>query len=477
MNIQLAALVILIVTSIILTLFIAFKRDSRWCHWITGASLVAAFICQCYAFYQQPLTINLLSFSPINILLSQLALTIVLVIWLPLKQWLTDNTSTGGPFYLMLLWLTIGTLVMISSNHFAIFFLGLELLSLSLIGLIGYQCPEGVNHKQAMEAAIKYLILSAIGSTVILLGFALLYIDSASLSLDAISNPEQLGQGLLSPWLVAAAIIFILCGVFFKLSLVPCHMWFADLVQGSPTPVAALLSTVSKLAIFVVMFKLFITSQWFEIAIIAQVVTLVAIISMLWGNVLALKQQNIYRLLAYSSIAHFGYLTIVIAITAVSANHSALIDHEVLVMYLSAYLLALTGIFSILSQLGNCDTLAKLQGLLWRQPFTAVTLILMTLSLAGIPLTFGFVAKFYLIVSSVDNQLWYLLGALVLGSVISLFYYFNLIITLAKRSEEDQVEHIGRTSASGRVLNSLIILIVIGFGIYPEPIAQLIASL
>jgi len=450
---------------------IAFNNDLRRCHWFTGLALIATLVMQVIMLKAPSQSVLLLDFSPFNTALCILALMLVFIIYWPLQRWLNENPTSPGQFYLLLHWCTIGALVMILANHFAIFFLGLELLSLSLIALVAYQCPEQQDTDHAIEAAVKYLILSAIGSAVILLGFALLYLNSGSLYLDAFGIEQA--TTLLPYWLIIGAILFILGGMLFKLSLAPCHLWFADLLQGAPTPVAALLSTLSKLAIFSVLFKLFLFNGWFKIGVIEQVMTVVAIISMLWGNLLALKQQNIYRLLAYSSIAHFGYLLIILSLS----KDSAIVSQEILVIYLFAYLIALSALFSLLNQLGQCDTLKKLQGLLWRQPLAAITLMLMVLSLAGIPLTIGFMAKFYLVLSSVENQAWGLLTALLLGSIISMFYYFNLLIVLAKSDKQQTSDEELSISLPNAVANVFIAVIVITLGIYPDPITQFISVL
>ncbi len=484
MNLMLLPLIIIIFGSLVMVVLIAYKRSLTACHWLTGIILVGAFAAQCILFNSENVSVDLLLFSPLNQFLCQLTLLIVLIVYWPLKQWLSQHSSSPTPFYLLLLWATIGALVMILANHFALLFMGLELLSLSLIGLIAYQCPQ-FNTQSAdngtstgiekigveaigIEAAIKYLILSGIASAIILLGFSLIYIDIGSL---ALADFNQVAQGkLLPPWLIYGAIFFILGGLFFKLSIAPCHLWFADLLQGAPTPVAAFLSTVSKLAVFSLLFKLLLSSQWIQITIVAQVIGAVAIISMLLGNLLALRQQNIYRLLAYSSIAHFGYLLIIILL----GNNSNIISDEILLIYMVAYLLSLSGLFTLLSLIPSQDTLEKLQGLLWRQPLLGICFMLLVLSLAGIPLTIGFIAKFYLVLAAVEQQLWLLIGALVLGSIIGLFYYFNLLLTIAKKTVAKNSRDIKVIPIVG---GAVITMFIVLLGLYPQPLAQLIHHL
>jgi len=468
MNIQLAALVILISSSLILVLMIAFNSRLKYCHWLTGLALVAAFSAQSLVLNAPSQAIALLTFTPLSLSLSQLALIIVFIIYWPLQPWLRKHSERPRQFYLLLHWSTIGALIIIFANHFAMFFVGLELLTLSLISLIAYLCPNQKAPTLAIEAAIKYLILSAVASAVILLGFALLYINTGNLFFDALAMDSAITP--LPSWLHTAAVVFILGGMLFKLSLAPCHLWFADVLQGAPAPTAALLSTLSKLAVFTVLFKLFLFNDWYKTAAIEQIITGVAIISMLLGNILALKQQNIYRLLAYSSISHFGYLLIIICLS----SSSTIVGSEILLFYLFAYLIALSALFSILSQLGQSNTLAQLRGLLWRQPLVAVSLMLMILSLAGIPLTLGFVGKFYLLLSGVEEQVWGLIGALIAGSIISMFYYFNLLISLSKPNDEACPSNESTIPFSSTLVNNMAAVTIIAFGLNPEPISQLI---
>jgi len=485
MTIELAAITILIIASVLLVVLATTRFAQMWSHWLTGSALITAFIVQSQAWRTPRIEVGLLTFDGLTIALSQLALLIVFMIWLALKPWLNLHSRSPAVFYLLLIWLTIGCLVMIAANHFAILLLGLELLSLSLIGLIAFQPTVSERQHLVTEAAIKYLILSAIASATILLGFALLYVDRGSLNLASLSasNLTANNTGLLNPWLVNLAIIFILVGALFKLSVVPCHLWFADLVQGAPPPVAALISTLPKLAMFVVLLRLFVANQWLEISAFSDIMLLVAMASMLIGNILALKQQNIFRLLAYSSISHFGYLLILINLISNSSITMLLPPQQIMIIYLSAYLLALTAVFTVLIQNPEQDTLLRLQGLLWQQPCRAMTLIVLILSLAGMPLTFGFVAKLYLVLASINNQQWYLLATLCLGSIISLFYYFNIIISLSKKSTKTSADtHLthranSNIDLSSALLYGLIITLVLGLGFYPEPVTALLSGL
>lgn len=220
-------------------------------------------------------------------------------------------------------------------------------MSLSFVGLIAY------SHSQtnSQEAGVKYLILSAVASAFMLMGIAIVYLQTGNLSFqylaDNVSNTSP------SSMLFTAGLIFILIGLLFKLSLVPCHLWVADIFEGAPLPTTALLSTVSKLASFVVLWKLFHLGDWQENQIVLTLIGMVAVASMLIGNLLALLQNSILRILAFSSISHFGYLLILLFLF----NHNVdLLDNptfplEALLFYLSAYLITLTGAFSILMKL------------------------------------------------------------------------------------------------------------------------------
>ena len=464
----------LIMTAGVLVLLtaISVKRHHGLAYLISGATLLGTMLSLFTQIGKAGYVSELFVFDPLTPLLSLIMLIVVSILWVQLYQWLESLDERKEEYYLLLLLTTLGALIMIASRHFTSFFLGLELMSLSFVGMVAY---AGQAFK-AQEAGIKYLILSAIASALILMGIALLYLQFGTLTFEALARTSHT---TMPAWVSLTAIIFILTGFFFKLSLVPCHLWVADLFEGAPLPTAALMATLSKLGAFIILWRLFQAGNWHQLEIVYQITAAVAIASMLVGNFLGLMQNHLLRLLAYSSIAHFGYLLIIVLLDG-SPQYQFLaksFNSEATVFYLIAYLFTLTGVFSVLLQMPQIRTVKDLTGLFWHKPSLAITLSLLMLSLAGIPLTIGFMGKFYLVVTAVSHQVWWLLTALVLGSVIGLYYYLRVIMTMIKSPEPDHSFDSLAVNSNGLMLNYLVIFLVIGFGTFPGAFAQLVAKL
>ncbi|WP_065187271.1 NADH-quinone oxidoreductase subunit N [Shewanella woodyi] len=467
--------IIISIAILVLLLVIALKRNHQLAFYITGAGLIIACVSQFSLLSASYLSASyfsdeLFSFSSMSGVLSVLLLGILIFLWLQLHTWLEKHEANHKEeFYLLLLLAGLGALGMIVSEHFASFFLTIELMSLSFVGLIAY------SHSQlsSQEAGVKYLILSAVASAFMLMGIAIIYLQTGNLSFqyfaDNISNTSSYSM------LFTAGLIFILIGLLFKLSLVPCHLWVADIFEGAPLPTTALLSTVSKLASFVVLWKLFHLGHWQENQIVLTLIGVVAVASMLIGNLLALLQNSILRILAFSSISHFGYLLILLFLF----NHNAdLLDNpafplEALLFYLSAYLITLTGAFSILMKLEGGKSLEALTGLFWSKPLHAASLSIVMLSLAGIPLTLGFMGKFYLVTASISYQVTWPLPFLVIASVIGLFFYLRVIMVMLSATQSPH----SSPSTSGEVASLwFIILLIMGLGTFPALFADTIKS-
>jgi NADH-quinone oxidoreductase subunit N len=473
MSIHYLPAIVLIVSIIILLTTVSIKRHHGVAYLICGSAILVTMMTLFAQVGKSSLNSSLFLFGPVATFLSLIMLIVIAILWVQLYQWLESMDERKEEYYLLLLLATLGGLVMMAANHFASFFLGLELMSLSLVGLVAY---SGRAFK-AQEAGVKYLILSAIASSLILMGIAIIYLQFGTLSFDNITS--QSTTPILPNWVTVSAIVFLLGGFFFKLSLVPCHLWVADLFEGAPLPTAALLATLSKLATFVVLWRIFSFGHWHNYSAILDIIATVAIASMLIGNFLGLVQNNLMRLMAYSSIAHFGYLLIIVLLFGSSKTlfDSGSFTIEAMVFYLAAYLFTLVGVFSVLMQLPKVKTVQDLTGLFWHKPSIAITLSLLMLSLAGIPLTIGFMGKFYLVMSAVNNEMWWLLSALVVGSVIGLFYYLRVIMMMIKNPEKTADFSNVKITANGLLLNYLIIFLVIGFGTFPGAFSQLIQHL
>lgn len=393
------------------------------------------------------------------------------------SAWLQNSLEEHDEYFILIQLVVLGAGVLVMSDHFAALFLGFELLSIALVGLVGY----GKNCRFSVETSFKYLILSACASSFMLLGISFIYSQTGSLSF--ISPYINASYGLF----YQAGMLLFLVGVAFKLSLAPFHFWTPDVYQGAPLPITLLLASVSKVSMFVVLMKC-----WFSQAnvlpaqesgaTVFSVVGLLAIISMLAGNVLALKQQNIKRLLAYSSIAHMGYLLIVLLI--VSPSSIALAWQSTL-FYLSAYILATVSMFTalVLTQSQSEDSAIQVkdwQGLFWHHRSIALLIIVAVLSLAGIPLTMGFIGKFYLLNIAVQSQQWWLIGALIIGSGIALFYYLNIIFVLF--NTEQKTENISgevmlltsTTKFFQQIAVIFLVILAVFLGVFPDSLTQLL---
>ena len=319
-------------------------------------------------------------------------------------------------YYALLLFATSGMLLLPSSTHLVTMFVSLELLSLSSMALVGLER----NRRRSAEGGIKFFLLGALSSAVLLYGMALLYGLTGSVELTEIRTALE------SPKAQPAAVLalaFVLAGLGFKLSLVPFHMWCPDTYEGAPTPIAGFLSVGSKGAALVALWRMLhvgfsgLSAEWHVF------VWILAASSMVLGNLVAIMQTNLKRMLAYSTVAHAGYL--MVGLLGDSALGSA-----ALFFYLAAYAFMSLGAFAVIAYLDHLklgEEWADLAGLSRTHPFVAFAFSMMLLSLAGIPPLAGFAGKFLLFSAAVDRGYYLLVTIAVLTSVVSLFYYVRAI--------------------------------------------------
>lgn len=375
------------------------------------------------------------------------------------------NELYHGEFYLLVLLAVLGAVVLCGTRHFASLLIGIEMISISLFALIAY--PVRLRHP--LEAGIKYLVLTGVSSSFLFFGMALIYADVGSLEFPGVFLNE------LSSRYQTAGFIMLLVGIAFKLSLVPFHFWTPDVYEGAPAPVGALVSTVSKGAVMVAFLRLYLESGAHTQASATLVIVIIAILSMLIGNLSALLQNNVKRILGYSSIAHMGYL--LVGLLALGP-----LGVETVAYYLIAYFVTMTGAFGVIAVLSgqrpqrDVDELPEYQGLFWRRPWLAGLLTLMLLSLAGIPLTIGFVGKFYLLAAGVDNGLWWLIGALIVGSIIGLYYYLRVIAVMYGQAPTVEAVLPATIGASSNSILATLLFLLISLGVYPAPLIELIQT-
>lgn len=478
-------------SGVILTLLmiIAFWRNLKACYAYSVIGLIVTLYSIVASQPSDPVMVTPLilmdsytSFFSAVIILTSLGVTLISY------NYLENRGPLQEEFFLLLLLSTLGALVVISSNHFASFILGLELLSVSIYALISYPA-WGL---YTLEAALKYLILSGVASAFLLLGIAFIYAATGTLSFPLLS--ANLSQSTGSPDLIPLDLMpldlmvmagtgLFLAGLSFKLSLAPFHMWTPDVYEGAPAPVTAFIATVSKGAIFILLLRFFVITEAYENQPLVIILSVLAIASMLAGNILALLQNSIKRMLAYSSIAHLGYLMVAFIAGGMAGGRALAIEASS--YFLIAYIVTTLGAFSVIAMLSledethDRDQLEYYQGLFWRHPFLATALSAMMLSLAGIPLTIGFIGKFYIFASGVQNSLWLLLGVLIVGSGISLFYYLRVIFTMTLRTKLSETQI--RIPIPGGWVLAILTLTLVSLGVYPTPlinaVKQMISSL
>lgn len=379
------------------------------------------------------------------------ALLVTLISYNYLKQ----LDGVREEYYIVLFTSTLGASLLAVANQFIIFFLGIETLSISLYILIAFQRSKATS----IEAGIKYLILASVSSAFLLFGMALIYTASGTMQFNGIVLTLSKNSQL-SP-LIISGFAMMMVGIGFKLALVPFHMWTPDVYQGAPSPVTAYIATVSKGAVMAVLIRFFFITRGFENNYLFIVISGIAILSMFTGNLLALRQNNIKRLLAYSSIANMGYLLIIL-LTGTNKGIQASI------FYMISYFITTIGAFGVITLLSTCKNEAEkiedYRGLFWKKPWVAIVFTLSLLSLAGIPLTAGFIAKFYVVFEGMKTGLLVLVFSLIINSVIGLYYYLRVITMMFSASDETILPAL---PLIGNITLLLIALSILILGIYP----------
>ncbi len=465
-------LFILTSASILILFSIAVKRNHKVIYVITSLSLLADFIYLVTVDTPVIWTVEpLFIFDGFGRFIFGLILITALAVTMLSYAYFEQREERKEEYYILLILATLGTCTLAISKHFISLFLGLEILSVSLYSMIAYLRKR----ERSDEGGIKYLIIAACSSAFMLFGMALIYYTSGSMEFGAIG--EYLSSYTAMPFIMMAGLGFVIVGVGFKLGIVPFHMWTADVYEGAPLPVTSFIATVSKGGVVALLVRFYTEVNGQQYDTLVTLFTIFVIASMSIGNFLAIRQQNMKRLLAYSSISHLGYLLV-----AFLAGGS--LGIEAVSFYLVAYFITTVGAFGILTYLSDKDRDAELlddfKGLFWSRPFTAAAFSAMLLSLAGIPLTAGFVGKFYIVAAGVQGSTWLLVIMLVVNSAIGLFYYIRIIALMCeKHTAVDPASIALRPSVyliSGFSV-ALLSIALIWLGIFPELLIALIRSL
>lgn len=401
----------------------------------------------------------------VAVVIKVVALLIMFGVFLYGRDYLRQRALLTGEFLLLSLFATLGLLVMASAGSLLVLYLGLEVLSLSSYALVALHRDNG----DASEAAIKYFFLGALASGLLLYGMSLLYGLTASLDLATVTQVvgEHARAGNFSP-LMGLALAMLVVGIGFKLGIAPFHMWLPDVYHGAPTAVTAFLTTISKLAAFVLVVKLLagvaapLAQQW------QQMLILVTVLSLVVGNLVAIAQANVKRMLAYSTISQMGFLLL-----GVLANSPAGLAASLFYMVTYALTgLAAFGMIMLLSRAGfEADRIEDFRGLNRRSPWLALVMMVILFSLAGVPPTVGFYAKLGVIRAVMQQDLLWLAIVAVIFSVIGAFYYLRVVKAMYFDAAEEQPAI--SPALDVRVFMGVNGVLVLGLGVFPAPLLAL----
>jgi NADH-quinone oxidoreductase subunit N len=447
---------IIAIAPVVIMIVISILRNYKVVYGFSVLSLLAAFGSIFFILPSIPHTIEPLFIIDVYSLffLGIIIISALLVTFLS-YDYIKQLEGVKEEYYIVLFTSTLGAALLAVANHFVLFFLGIETLSISLYILIAFQRSKS----NSIEAGIKYLILASVSSAFLLFGMALIYTTFGTMQFTAIIAALGTG-GQLSP-LVLSGFGMMMVGIGFKLALVPFHMWTPDVYQGAPAPVSAYVATVSKGAVMAILIRFFFNLRGFDNRYLVIAISGIAILSMFVGNILAIRQKNIKRLLGYSSIANMGYL-IIILLTGSNRGIQASI------FYLISYFFTIIGAFGVITLLSTYEHEAEkvedFKGLFWKRPGIAIVFTLSLLSLAGIPVTAGFIAKFYVIYEGMKAGLITLIISMIINSVIGLYYYLRIITTLFSTANDAKLPEL---SLVGNIALAIIGISILVLGIYP----------
>jgi len=366
-----------------------------------------------------------------------------------------------GEYYGLILFATVGMMFMPSSTDLLSFYLSLELMSMSFYVLTAFMRKD----PKSIEASIKYFLTGVFASGIILYGIAFLYGAAGTTNLSEIAAFIKTQEST-SPSLVMSFVL-LLTGFGFKIAVVPFHMWAPDVYEGAPTPITAFLSAGSKAAAFSVMLRVFVNSFGLSNGGWWQILWIVTVLTMTLGNLLALVQTNMKRMLSYSSIAHAGY--IMMGLIAASK-----IGFAAIMVYLVGYAFMTLGAFTLVILLCSRnlkgDQIQDFQGLARRYPMVAGSFILFGLSLIGIPPTAGFVGKLFLFNAAIQGGFYWLAIIGALNSAVSLYYYFRVVKVMYMEEPPDSLEL--SFSPSIKVALGVAAFVTLFLGLYPEPLIK-----
>jgi NADH-quinone oxidoreductase subunit N len=373
-------------------------------------------------------------------------------------RYLDIEREHHGEYYALILFATMGMMFMVGAMDLVTLYIGLETMAIATYVLVGFLRGS----PRSNEASLKYFLLGAFSSGILLYGFSLLYGIAGSTRFEAIF--EALSQRPIGDPLASLALITVSAGMFFKIAAVPFHQWTPDAYEGAPTSITAYMSVAVKAASFAMMMRLFFTAlsplrpQW------VVLFSIVAALTMTIGNIAAITQSSVKRLLAYSSISHAGY----ILLGLIAANETGRIA---IPMYLLIYTFTNLGVWAIVVALRRKDIIGEhideMSGLYFKHPVSAILMLVFLLSLAGIPPTAGFIGKYFLFAAVIETHHNVLAVIAVLNAAISMYFYLRIVVAMFMR---DATEKTGMAMSPGIIATMAIaVIFTMWIGLYPDP--------
>jgi len=416
---------------------------------------------------------NMLAVDNFALFFKLLFLGIAALVILSSVDYVSKFARFQGEYYALVLLSTLGMMLMAAATELITIYIALELTSISLYILVGF-----LKDSKSTEASLKYLLLGAVASAVLLYGMALVFGFTGKTQLGEIAQVIQAmsPQTLLASPALILGIVLLIAGFGFKIAAIPFHMWVPDVYEGAPTPITAYLSVASKAAGFAIILRVFYSAfglpQWLSLDW-GMIFAVLAAIGMTLGNVVAIPQTNIKRMLGYSSIAQAGYL--MVGLAAVGFSPAAdILGRSGVIFFLASYALTNMGAFIAIIAISNklnSDLIKDYSGMFKRAPFLALALTLCLISLIGMPPAAGFMAKFYIFSAAVQHNLLWLVVIAVINSVISAYYYLRVVkvMWLGEPASEEKVP----SSGALRVALALSCLGVLLLGVIPGFVMRL----
>jgi NADH-quinone oxidoreductase subunit N len=380
------------------------------------------------------------------------------------RTYIISRDLFRGEFFVLALFAVLGMMIMISANHMLTLYLGLELMSLALYASVALRRDSTV----ATEAAMKYFVLGALSSGMLLYGMSMVYGATGSLEVTRIA--ETVAEGGATDFVLIFGLVFVVAGVGFKLGAVPFHMWIPDVYHGAPTPVTLIVSSAPKFAAFAFIMRLLAQALGAEqlVAEWQQMLVVMAVLSLIVGNITAIAQTNLKRMLAYSTISHMGF--VLLGILA-----GDIVGYSAGMFYVVVYVLMNIGTFGmilLLSRAGfEAENIDDFKGLNQRSPWYAFMMLLLMFAMTGIPPTVGFYAKLAVLQAVIDAGYLWLAVLAVLMSLVGAFYYLRLVKVMYFDPPIDSAPLTAREDA--RVLMSINGLSMLALGILPQPLMAL----